>query len=69
MKRIFGQKLMRQLINLKFKGENMSFDIIADYFWSKEEKKRFDNRDLNIERKNKNMKFSKNKFCDRFLKK
>lgn len=47
----------------------MSFDIIADYFWSKEEKKRFDNRDLNIERKNKNMKFSKNKFCDRFLKK
>lgn len=69
MKRIFGQKLMKRLINLRFKGDNMSFDIFAVWAWDEEEKRRFDNRDLNIERKNKNMKFSKNKFCDRFLKK
>ena len=47
----------------------MSFDIFAVWAWDEEEKRRFDNRDLNIERKNKKMKFSKNKFCDRFLKK
>jgi len=38
-------------------------------FLSKKDKKLIDNRDKNLEKKNKKLKYSQEKFCDRFLKK
>ena len=38
-------------------------------FLNKKDKKLLDNRDKNIQKKNKNLKYSQEKFCDRFLKK